>query len=152
MVVKAVVESVVDTYHVRVRIPLTDRDKSSNIHTSTTDLEVATICTLPNCRPHIRVGDVVFVEMEKTYPTSKPVVIGVLFRENMTESYCDFVLDDLVVKSSCTLPKGTSIGAISYSELLKLSGITDSIQSQINSLAERILSLEALNTSTGGSN
>lgn len=150
MVVKAIVESVVDSYHVKVRIPITDRDKSSNIYTPASDLEIATICTIPNCRPHIKVGDIVFVEMEKTYPTNKPVVLGVLFRENATESYCDLILDDLVVKSSCTLPKGTSIGDISYSEVLKLSGVTDNLQAQLNSLVERISALETINTSTGG--
>jgi hypothetical protein len=150
MIVKAVVESIIDTYRVRIRIPLTDRDKASNIHTSDSDLDIATICTLPNCRPNIKVGDIVFVAMEKTYPVSQPVILGVLFRENLSKSFCDLVLDDLVVNSMCSLPRGTSIGELSYQELRRVAGVTDNVQLQLNSLSERISALESLNKPSGG--
>jgi hypothetical protein len=148
MIVKAVVESVIDPYHVKIRVPLLDRDKSSSIHTSDSDLDTATICSLPNCRLNLQVGDIVFVATEKTYPVSQPVILGVLFRENATSSMCDLVLGELFVENNCTLPKGTTIGEISYSETRMLSGATDNIQAQINALVDRISVLEGYHKST----
>ena len=142
MITKAVVESIVDTYRVKIRMPLLDRIKSSNIHTPDSDLEIATVCTLPNCRANLRVGDVVFVATEEAYPNSKPVIIGHLYRENIGETYCDLILDELKVRSTCRLPGDTQIGNVSSDEIGHLSGASDNIQKQISDLLNRVTLLE----------
>jgi hypothetical protein len=142
MFTRAIVDSVVDKYHIRVRIPLLDRVASTNVHTSSDDLNIATICTLPNCSPNIKPGDVVFVAFESTDVGKKAVVVGYLFREAMAQTYCDMVVDDLQVVGKCTLPYETSIGGVSQNELANLRGVRDNLQRQIDSLLERVIELE----------
>jgi hypothetical protein len=150
MLLKAVVESIVDAFHVKVRVPLLDRDTTSSVHTSDGDLYTATICSMPNCRLNLRVGDVVFVAIEKTYPVHTMVVIGVLFREAVCNSYCDIELDELNVRTFCSLPRGTTLGDVSYKEIRQLLGVKDNLQEQINALSDRISMIEGDHPTTGG--
>ena len=64
MITKAIVEAIVDTYTVKVRIPRIDRLEFNSIKTPTQYLNDAIICTLPNCDPNLSPGDIVFVAMD----------------------------------------------------------------------------------------
>ena len=59
MITRAIVEEIVSPYQVKVRIPLLDRAESSPMSTKKEDLNIATICSLPNCYVNMQVGDVV---------------------------------------------------------------------------------------------
>lgn len=137
MITKAIVEEIVSPYQVKIRIPLLDGAPDSHMATKTDNLNVATICSLPNCYSNLQVGDVVFVGFEdNTY--YKAVVLGHLSREAMTETYADVTFNHLVARGSAVLPKDIRIGNLNYSDLEALSGITENIQKQINSLKEDI--------------
>lgn len=140
-IVKAIVESVVDMHHIKIRIPSLDRTTATNVHTGSDVLYTATFCVMPKCTPNVRPGDIVFVGFERA-EYRKAVVLGVLYREAYTESICDMIINDLKVNGKCTLPRTTSIGNVSQYEIERLSGLNDNIQSQFNSLRDRINALE----------
>ena len=102
MITKAIVEEIISPYEVRVRIPLIDRQDNTTLATKTEDLNIATICSLPNCYCNPQVGDVVFVGFEdNTY--YKVVILGYLSREAMTPTYSDITFNNLVVKNKTEL-------------------------------------------------
>ena len=120
-----------------MRVPIFDKEKDSPMATSSNDLNVATICTLPNCYLNIQVGDVVIVGFENnTYYNA--VILGHLCKQSSSTTFSDITLNKLVVNSNTTLPESTSIGRVSSSEIHCLSGVTDNLQKQINSLKEQL--------------
>lgn len=136
MITKAIVEEIISPYEVRVRIPLLDRQKNTTLSTKTEDLNIATICTLPNCYCNPQVGDIVFVGFEdNTY--YRVVILGYLCKEAMTPTYSDITFNSLQVKSSASLPEETTIGNVTSSELAKLEGVRESIQKQLDNLKEQ---------------
>lgn len=142
MITKAIVEQIVDQYNIRVRIPIIDRTTKSSIYTSTKDLNIATICTVPGCAPNLQVGDVVIVAIDDTLDESV-VILGQSYRNVPSSTYSDLTVNQLNVKVDCTLPEETVIGCITGHDLQKVSGVTSNIQHQLNSLLERIQNLEA---------
>ena len=137
MITKAVVEEIVSPYQVKVRIPLFDKSDSSAQSRNTEDLNIATICSLPNCYINLQVGDIVFVGFEdNTY--YKAVVLGHLCRNIESETYADLILSSLNVNMSAKLPQDTTIGDITTSELSCLQGITENIQKQINDINSKL--------------
>lgn len=141
MITKAIVEQIVDQYNIRVRIPIIDRTSKSSIHTSTKNLNVATICTVPGCAPNLQVGDVVIVAIDETLD-EKVVILGHSYRNSPSSTYPDVSVNHLNVKVECTLPIETTIGDVTGHDLQKVSGVTANIQHQLNSLLERIQNLE----------
>ena len=142
MITKAIVEQIVDKYNIKVRIPIIDRTAKSSIYTSTKDLNVATICTVPGCDPNLQVGDVVIVAIDETLD-EKVVILGHSYRNSSSSTCPDVSVNQLNVKVECTLPLETTIGNVSGQDLQKVSGVTANIQHQLNSLLERIQTLEA---------
>lgn len=141
MITKAIVEEVVSPYQVRVRIPTLNRLGSGSLSTKTEELNIATICSLPNCYVNPQVGDIVFVGFEdNTY--YKAVVLGHLSREAMTNTYGDFNMNNIVVNASAKLPNDTQIGIVTSEELSMLSGVEANIQKQIENLREQITQLQ----------
>lgn len=138
MFTRAIIEDVIDETHVRVRIPLTDRVKASNINTKTTELNIATMCTSPGVKIVPRVGDAVFVTYEESAIETKMVVVGYLFRTEETKSLCELRPDYLSVYTKCDLPTDTTIGEIGYPELMRLSGVRGNIQKQLDDISERL--------------
>lgn len=137
MITRAIVEEIVSPYQVKIRIPLFDRAESSPMSRKKEDLNIATICSLPNCYVNIQVGDVVFVGFEdNTY--YKAVVLGHLSREAMTETYADVTFGNLVSRATALLPQETTIGNVTPLEISRLSGVSENIQSQIDSLKQDI--------------
>lgn len=133
MITRAIVESVEDAYHVRVRVPTLDRTTVSNVHSDTTGLNIATICTLTQYDPNLQVGDIVFVAFEDR-GLSNPVVIGYLYRNEKTQTYADQVLGTLQVIDTAKLPTNTTIGSVTYTNLKSLTGCDFQIREAIQNL------------------
>ena len=147
MITKAIVEELISPYQVRVRVPTLDRVSNSQLSTSSENLNIATICSLPNCYPNTQVGDVVIVGFEdNTYDTA--VILGHLCRSAESTTYADIKLNELFVTSIANLPHSTNIGEVSATELQCLTGLTDNIQRQLDSLKEQVQVLQELITNS----
>lgn len=137
MITKAIVEDILSPYEVKIRVPLLDGASTSPLSTKDSNLNIATICSLPNCYINVQVGDVVFVGFEdNTY--YKAVVLGHLSREAMSDTYADVTFGNMSILSSAILPKETSISEVTYNELSTLLGVRDNLQKQIDSLKDEI--------------
>ena len=142
MITRGIVEEVIDRYTVRVRLPLLDGTPSSKMSTKTNQLNVASICTLPSCDMNVRVGDVVFVGFEDV-GERRAFIFGYLYRNAMTNTYCDMMVNSLETLGRTQLCSNTSIGDVSANEISCLSGVTSNIQKQINRLETMITTLES---------
>lgn len=137
MITKAIVEAIVDTYTVKVRIPRIDRLEFNSIKTPTQYLNDAIICTLPNCDPNLSPGDIVFVAMDDQNE-DEVIILGHLYRKHQTNTFCDLILNELEVKSSVVLPSATSIGDISYSDLSNLKDTNFHLTRELNILKSQL--------------
>lgn len=91
MIQKAIIEEIIQGgYQARVRIPRYNKAASSPTATDTGDLAIATICTFPGIHPSYQIGDIVFVGFENE-EINQPVILGLLYRENMGSSTSDMV-------------------------------------------------------------
>lgn len=143
MITKAFIEEIISPYEVKVRIPVLDRVTSSSLSTSKENLNVATICSLPNCYINPQVGDVVFVGFEdNTY--YKAVILGHLSRQSMTNTYPDMNIRNLEVIASAKLGSDTSIGEVTPSNIQHLKNTKDNLQRQIDNLSERLEKIETM--------
>lgn len=130
MITKGIVEKIIDPYTVRVRIPLLDRMKDSTMSTSTDNLSEALICSSSGSHPNLSVGDVVIVSKDdqEQYLT----ILGHLYRPDMKHDvYQDQIFNKLEVYTKCTLPVSTTIGALTYEELLSLKGVDYNVHSTV---------------------
>lgn len=148
MVTRGIVEQVIDPYHIRVRLPLYDGAPFLTTSVPTSDLSVATVCTLPNTNPNIQVGDIVFVGLEDN-DRKKPIVIGFLYRETQYTTEIDLKLSTITVDNLAKLSEDTSIGDVSPSDIKCLQGSTGNLQQQINLLSAEIDKLKEI-VSNGG--
>lgn len=91
MIQKAIIEEIVaNGYQARVRIPRYNKASSSPTATDKQDLAIATICTYPGIHPSYQIGDIVFLGFEND-EVNQPVILGLLYRENMGSSTSDMV-------------------------------------------------------------
>ena len=141
MVTKGLVIEIVDTYYAKVRLPVYDRVPQASMYVRNDDLQTATICTIPNCRPNLRVGDIVFVEFEDSDFT-KPVIIGCLYGDGISKSYADAEFNSLRVFVNTVLSEDTTIGKTRPKDIENLSGTVGNLQQQIDLLSARISALE----------
>ena len=142
MITKALVEKVIDKYHIKVRIPIYNRVTSSPMYTPTEELSVAVISTVPGTSPNLQVGDIVFVGFEDN-DIGKPIILGTLFRDIDTRNFTQLSIDTIDIQSKATLPFETTIGKIQPSELACLSGIDINIADKLESLQQQIDNLQA---------
>lgn len=137
MVTKAIIEEIISPYQVKIRIPKFNQAAHSTLKTPTENLNTATICSLPNCYLNLQVGDVVFVAFEDN-AYNKAVIIGHLCREAASSTYCDISVNNIVVQGACALPNETHIGDLTSVELMRLHGVRENLQEQIDSLSSQI--------------
>ena len=137
MICRGIVESVIDRYKVSVRIPIIHRANNSAQFTAIPDLPSAAICSLPSSHPNLQQGDVVILGFENN-DLGKPIILGHLYRESMTNTMIDLDVTSLSVINAATLPGNTSIGDIAASDIQKLAGIKDNIQQQLNLLFDQV--------------
>lgn len=138
MITKALVDSIVDTYHVRIRIPQLDHLSNVSVKTSKEDLNIATICTLPRCDLNIQPGDVVYVAFEDN-DFSQVVVLGCLYRESISsvpnvEAKLFNCIDEAI------LPYNTSIGSVTPHQIDYLRVV----QTDVEGLNRRITAMEEI--------
>ena len=143
MITKGIVEKVLDDYHIRVRLPVYDGAPFLTTSVTTDDLSVATVCTLPNSKPNIQVGDIVFVGLEDN-DRNKPIILGFLFRDAKYTTEMDLKLSTVQVDNLAKLSEDTSIGEVSAQDIKCLQGTTGNIQQQINLLSEQVEHLRKL--------
>lgn len=119
MLQKAIIEQKLDKYRMKVRIPVYNKIDSDPTCTPTKDLYTAIIQTMPGCSPMYREGDIVLVEFENDQ-ISSPVIIGLLFREDMPEGSTDIIADSLKVNVNSYLSENTLIGEVTPESIKKL--------------------------------
>ena len=141
MITKAFVDKVISPYKIRIRIPILDGISNSSHHTNSEFLNVAPICTLPNCNMNLKENDIVFVSVED-HSWDDAIVIGVLYTEKISDTYCDLILNELEVKSKVKLPASTSIGQVDYSHLSKLLDVNENLQLQLDDLKSDLTALK----------
>ena len=135
MILKAIVEKIIDKYNIKVRIPELDRASYNAASTLDDDLNTAIICTLPGFDLNLEKGDIVFVTFE---PSGQCLILGCLYRKLMPNIFSDCSLNSIDVISRASLPQDTSIGNVKSSDIKMLEGCSDNIQKQMNSLKESI--------------
>ena len=147
MITRGIVEKIYDKNSIAVRIPIFDSSATASDRTPTDSLGVASICTLPNSIPNVRIGDVVYVGFEND-DISQPVILGYVYIDSEYSTRQGLSLQSLDVVSSAKLPKETIIGDVSSKEVLMLSGIKQNIQEQIDGLKDYVDDsiIRALNT------
>ena len=144
MVTKAIIESINDTYSVKVRIPLLDSVGDYSDATPSAELSDAIVCTLPRTSYIPEIGDIVIVTFEDN-DLGKPIIIGCLFKDSGNLSQINSELNSLKVVANTTLSKDVNIGDISYKELQYLSGLKQNLQGTINNILSRLDNLEGNN-------
>ena len=135
MITRGIVEKLLDRYTIKVRMPILNRMKQNSNSILSDDLNEAVVSVPPNFDPNINVGDVVFVAFEDNN-FGKPVVIGYLYRSNMTPTDGDIILNSINVKIAANLSADTTIGDVSSTNISYLKGVTSNIQGQLDSLKD----------------
>lgn len=107
MLAKAIVVKIIDEHNVKVRIPVFDKIQGSAFAAADEDLRIACICCPPGVKFALRTGDIVFVDFELDNLT-KPVIMGMLSRDNMLSS-CDIEAQSLDVVVNAELPQDVKI-------------------------------------------
>lgn len=141
MIERGIIEEVIDSYTVRVRIPSVDRVATSTIHTASNNLRQAVVSALPGVVLHLSVGDVVIVDIPDR-SSSSGTILGYLYRPETRDFKCDALFDTLSVQSASILPKNTTIGDVTSSEIRCLHGVSSNIQKQLDDILERLKRLE----------
>ena len=146
MILKGIIESIIDTYTVKVRIPLLHRIPSSAQYVELNDLPEASICTLPNTYLNLQIGNVVLVAFEND-DKNKPVVIGHLFTNTPNSTSCSPQFSSLTVENDTVLSANTTIGEVSSFELAQLQGVDGNIQKQLDSITDTLENFKKIDES-----
>lgn len=85
MIQKGIVESIISLYKYKVRIPKYDKLSTTPGAVATDDLASAIVCSSPGTKIAYVEGDIVLVGFENN-EFSKPVILGLLYREQEIDS------------------------------------------------------------------
>lgn len=141
MIERALVTSVIDKYHVKVRIPTFNKGDGANGATPNSELCIAPIATVPGCSPALKKGDMVIVGFEHD-DSDEPVVLGLFFNSNSDSTVSDIHIDSLKVDVDTVLPENTSIGTLTPNTIKYLEGVNKNIQIQFDELHTEIETLK----------
>lgn len=134
MITKAIIESVINNYSYKVRIPVYNRSKDAVFKTQSEQLYTAHVCCQPGLYPLYEVDDIVYVDFEDNN-TGNPVILGLLLCEKQVKNSNSLLnINSIDIVSSAILPKNTQIGDISSTEIGQLDGVIGNIQRQIDIL------------------
>ena len=131
MITKAIVEQIIDSSSVNVRIPVLDKIEDASTGVPLGSCQIAHICSLPNIEYNFNIGDIVFVDFEDNN-MDNPVIIGYLY--GVSDSKVDGTVESILVRSCAKLPSSIQIGEVTEDELSCLVGIKTNIQNSINLL------------------
>lgn len=143
MITKGIVQEKIDEYTIRVRLPIYDGTEKSQQGTPNSSLSLATICSLPNSSSFVEVGDIVFVAFEDD-DMGKPVIIGHLFKEAVTNTKINLELNSLTTNSNTKLYKDTWIGNVNPIEISYLEGVNSPIQAQLNYILNKLNEIKSV--------
>ena len=141
MICKAIVETKLSDYKLKVRIPVFHKHEESVGCTATLDVPEATICTTAGIYPSLSIGDVVFVCFEDDN-VDKPVIVGVLYSNNCKNIKSDISANSLEVLVNATLPDDTTIGEVTSKSISCLYGTSSNIEKHFNDNDRRIKKIE----------
>lgn len=85
MIQKGIIAQVIDKYNYKVRIPKYDKIESATYSTKLDDLSSGIVCSIPGIDIAYVEDDVVLVSFEND-ELSKPVILGLLYREEKKDS------------------------------------------------------------------
>lgn len=133
MLIKGIIEQVIDEYTVKVRIPSWDGPANSSEGVPTESLSIATVCSPAGLRQVFQPGEVVFVEQEQD-DKNAPVVMGVLERAS-TESSSEITARAITAEISVTMPETFFDILDNYykPQFEQMQAQIDALQAQINS-------------------
>lgn len=101
MIQKAIIESIIDNYTVKVRIPKYDKMYTDGLKFN--ELSTGIICVVPGTNVHYSVNDVVLVGFEND-EIGKPVILGLLYTDKKSDSSVNILqVDNIIDKVSTTL-------------------------------------------------
>lgn len=145
MLDKAIIEAMIDNYHAKVRIPTYNKIEHAPLATSYDDLSVALICTQPGISPTYCVGDIVYVAFEKDL-ISKPVIVGLLYREEKTQATSDVKFSSLTVDINCSFPQESTINDVElYKNLIQLNSTVNLLVDKLNVISDNLDTETVLN-------
>lgn len=134
MITRGIIEKVISKYSYLVRIPVYNQVTSAANYTPTDELSVATVCVQAGNSPKYKLGDIVYIDFEDS-DIGQPIILGLLYRENMTSTANNTEVSSLAVSVNAKLSEDTSIGEVTGNEISQLKGATDNIQWQIDKLS-----------------
>lgn len=143
MITKAIIVNKETDYLYKVRIPIINRIEGSYNATADDDLFIATVVTLPGLHPIYEKGDIVYVSFEEEI-ISKPVIIGILYRENLGNSYSDFYSNSLEVSGHTILSKNTTIGNVSPDIISAFSSKNGTVFDNISTNVDQITDINTI--------
>ena len=132
MITKGIVEDVIDKYTIKVRCPIYDKVAEDSLYNG--ELNNSHICTITGGELNLNSGDIVFVGFEDGDFTN-PVILGYLGIES--KSNADIKSMSLIVENSLSLPKNTSIGDITDSNIECLSGLSSNLKGQLDNIEDK---------------
>ena len=146
MIVKGIVENVIDRHNIKVRIPFLNGAYQQTDATPTDQLPNATICQLPNLDIQLSTGDVVWIEFENMR-WDEPVIVGFLdIKQNTKVTYNGSGLN---ITAEANLPKSTTIGDVTSESINCLKGVKDNIADYLtNTMWVYPLDLRSYNVTT----
>ena len=117
MITKGIIEGVnLENYSVKVRLPVFDKIPGDPNATSYDALPPATICVPKGQYPQFNIGDVVFVGFENNN-RSNPVILGMLFKDDMGKELIKSVSQVLEATDEAYLPKNTKVDGTNIQSL-----------------------------------
>lgn len=134
MITRGIIEKVISKYSYLVRIPVYNQVTSAANYTPTDELSVATVCVQAGNSPKYKLGDIVYIDFEDS-DIGQPIILGLLYRENMTSTANNTEVSSLTVSVNAKLSEDTSIGEVTGNEISQLKGAADNIQWQIDKLS-----------------
>lgn len=134
MIQKAIIESIIDDYSVKIRIP--KYDKMYNDGLTYDELSTGIICSIPGTTVKYSVNDVVLVGFENN-ELGKPVVLGLLYTNKESDSTINVpqvskalsevesTLDDITKKQYYTHIKYSNDGGVTFTSLYDYSDVEE---------------------------
>ena len=128
MITKAFVESKIDNFTYKVRMPIFDRVVSAPQHTGFSDLSEAIVCTPKGINGTLDVGDVVLVGFEDN-TASRPIILGHLYRDQLLEDDKVYInARNITVSDAASLPLATTINDINlYQSIQKIQDLNNTV-------------------------
>ena len=141
MLCRAIIESVLGSYKVKVRIPSIHKGETSVAACPQEDVPMSIVSVPAGIYPALKLGDTVLVGFENDN-IDKPVVIGLLFNDKCKSTTANGVLNSLEVKVNSKLPYDTTIGNVSKQSLSYLQGLDSNAQKQLDSNKSAIKNID----------